>query len=249
MSFRTAYGNTHSENRWRMCNRDECVTVPGPYMNTAPLRRGPAEVLLGDFVRRHHVLVEPIRSPVWGWSLYNDVGNSNHLAGTAVDILAPWRPWGARVLSSSIISKTNSLLGLYNGAIYWGRNWSRADEMHFQLAWPEGDKRYDAVIAKILGQPIGGNPGTIPPAVIAPLLQYGSQGAAVSELQNDMNRIFPSYPMMRLIVDGEFGPNTLSAVIEFQRRYNLTNDGEDLLVDGVVGPKTWAAFAKYGVKV
>ena len=154
MSFRTAYGNSHSENRWRMCNRDECVTVAGPFMNTAPLRRGVAEILLGDFVRRHHVEVEPIRSSVWGWSLTNDVPNSNHLSATAVDVLAPWRPWGAHVLPWDTIDKTNKLLARYDGAIYWGRNWNRADEMHFQLNWPEGDKRYDAVIAKVLGAPL-----------------------------------------------------------------------------------------------
>lgn len=247
MSFRTAYGNKYSENRWRMCNRDECVLVPGPYMNTAPLRRGPAEVLLGDFVRKHHTRVEPITSAVWGWSLYNDVGNSNHLAGTSVDILAPKRPWGAKVLSGRIIDLTYGLLNEYGGALKWGREWNRADEMHFQLNWPEGDKRYDAIVAKILGQPIVQPPVVIPdnPGVWVPTLQYGSSGAAVLELQRDMNRIFSGYPMMPLVADGEFGPNTMSAVIEFQRRAKEFN----LLQDGIVGPKTWLALNKYGVKL
>jgi hypothetical protein len=257
MSFRTAYGNKYSENRWRMCNRDECVLVPGPYMNTAPLRRGPAEVALGEFVRRHHTQVEPIIGPVWGWSLYNDVGNSNHLAGTAIDLRATVRPWGARVLSKHIIDKTYALLNspqfVVDGqsGLFWGREWSRADEMHFQLRWREGDPRNDRMVAQLRGHPITPPPVPVPgvPGVWFPLLQYGSRGSAVLELQKDMNRIFPSYPMMKLAEDGEFGPNTLSAVIEFQRRYNSSNPGEDLLVDGILGPKTWAALNKFGVKL
>lgn len=254
MSFRTAYGNTYSENRWRMCNRDECVTVAGPYMNTAPLRRGPAAILLGEFVRRHHTQVEPIRSAVWGWSAINDVGNSNHLSGTAVDILAPWRPWGARVLSGDIIRKTNALLQQFGadangdgGAIYWGRKWGRADEMHFQLNWPEGDRRYDAIIAKIQGgavpPPIPAQPSA-PNGSWAPTLQYGSSGAAVLELQRDMNRVFRGYPMMPLLEDAEFGPATRAAVQEFQRR-----SPDNLEPDGVVGPLTWASLAQFGVRL
>ena len=245
MSFRTAYGNTYSENRWRMCNRDECVTVAGPYMNTAPLRRGPAEVLLGDFVRRHHLEVEPIIGPVWGWSALNDVGNSNHLSGTAVDLRATVRPWGARVLGKAVIDRTYALLDRYDGAIFWGREWNRADEMHFQLRWPEGDKRYDAVIAKVLGAPITPPIPTspnVPNGSWAPTLQYGSSGSAVLELQRDMNRVFRGYPMMPLLEDAEFGPATRAAVQEFQGRVGLDRDG-------VVGPLTWAEFAKYGVRL
>lgn len=38
-----------------------------------------------------------------------------------------------------------------------------------------------------------------------------------------------------LVVDGIFGPNTAYAVREHQRRQNLT-------IDGVVGPATWASL-------
>lgn len=250
MSFRTVYGNRISENRWRMCNRDECVLVPGPYMNTAPLRRGPAEVLLGDFVRRHHHEVEPIIGPVWGWSAVNDVGNSNHLSGTAIDIRATVRPWGARVLSTPIINKTYGLLDQYKvdgqRGIFWGREWGKPDEMHFQLAWPEGDPRYETLIARIQGRPPVAPPirpvENAPAGSWNPTLQYGSQGAAVLELQRDMNRIFPGYDATPLAEDGEFGPATRAAVIEFQRRVQIG-------ADGIVGPVTWTHLNKYGVKL
>lgn len=151
MSFRTAYSNTHSENRWRMCNRDECELVPGPYMNTAPIRRGPPAIILGDFARRYHAEVAPIVSPVWGWSNTNDVFTSNHLSGTALDINAPQWPWGIRRMSQGLIDRINRLLAFYEGAVFWGRNWSRPDEMHFQIGWPEGDRRLDGIVRKVQG--------------------------------------------------------------------------------------------------
>jgi hypothetical protein len=247
MSFRTAYGNAYSENGWRMCNRDECVLVPGPYMNSAPLRRGPAEVILGDFVRRHHTQVQPIIGPVWGWSQFNDVGNSNHLAGTAVDVRAQVRPWGSLVLPRDIVDKTYALLNQYKidgeSGIKWGREWNRHDEMHFQLMWREGDPRNAQLVSKVLGLDppiVGGNPATN----WAPLLQYGSSGAAVLELQRDFNRVFRGYEGMPLMEDGEFGPATDHAVKEFQRR-----SPDHLEVDGKVGPLTWSSLHKYGVKI
>jgi peptidoglycan hydrolase-like protein with peptidoglycan-binding domain len=245
VSFRTAYGNSRSENGWRMCNRDECVLVPGPHMDTAPLRRGPAEIILGDLVRRYNNEVAPVISSVWGWSQYNDVGNSNHLAGTALDINAPQWPWGLRTMPAPLVDKCNRLNDSYGGATYWGNKWNRPDQMHFQLNWPEGDARYNAIIAKIqsggiIVPPIPATPD-LPNGSWAPTLQYGSSGASVTKLQAAMNRVFSGYAAMPLVVDGDFGPATKAAVVEFQRRTNIG-------ADGIVGPQTWSELAKYGVK-
>lgn len=244
MSFRLAYGNSRSENGWRMCNRDECVLVGGPYMDTAPLRKGAAEIILGDLVRRYDREVAPVRSSVWGWSQYNAVGNSNHLAGTAVDINAPQWAWGERNMPASLVAKCDALTNSYGGAAFWGNHWNRADQMHFQLNWPEGDKRYDAIIAKIRGgviiAPIPPTP-QLPAGSWAPTLRYGSSGAAVTSLQRGMNAVFSGYDAMPLVVDGDFGPATQAAVVEFQRRAKLD-------ADGVVGPLTWAALASFGIK-
>jgi hypothetical protein len=133
MSFRTVYGYSKSENGWRMCNRDECVLVDGPHMDTSPLRRGAPATILGDFVRRYDAEVAPVASSVWGWSATNDVANSNHLAGTAVDINAPQWPWGYRNMPSWLVERINRLVSQYDGAVFWGRSWSRPDEMHFQI--------------------------------------------------------------------------------------------------------------------
>lgn len=60
-------------------------------------------------------------------------------------------------------------------------------------------------------------------------LRRGSTGAAVRTLQGDLNKVMGS----GLVVDGEFGPATDTAVRAFQRRYGL-------VVDGVYGPATAA---------
>lgn len=145
MSFRKAYGNTHSENGWRMVNRDGCV-VGGPSMrlpftDTAPIRSGDASTILVAWLFWYHHNVEPLTSPVWGWSATNDVPNSNHLSGTAVDINAPKYPWGARVMPPARIAKVRAGLRAFEGTVFWGADWQRADEMHYQIGFPEGDAR------------------------------------------------------------------------------------------------------------
>ena len=62
-------------------------------------------------------------------------------------------------------------------------------------------------------------------------LVQGSQGAAVTQLQKDLNGLgFYSYS-----IDGDFGPRTRDAVISFQKSRGLKNDG-------VAGAKTKAAL-------
>lgn len=150
MSFRTVYGYKYSENGWRMCNRDECVVANVlPYTNTAPVRSGDAATILNAWLLWYHRNVEPISSPVWGWSATNDVANSNHLSGTALDINAPKYPWGARVMPLNQIEKVRKGLALFEGTIFWGADWQRADEMHYQLGFAEGDRRISAFAEKL----------------------------------------------------------------------------------------------------
>jgi hypothetical protein len=152
MSFRTVYGNTTSENGWRMCNRDECdiPRIPELYLvDTAPLRKGAPLTILGAWLYWYDRNVEEITSPVWGWSDTNDVGDSNHLAGTAVDVMAPKYPWQRYTMDAATQAKVRKGLALFEGSVFWGRDWSRPDEMHYQMAWAEGDKRNDAFAAKL----------------------------------------------------------------------------------------------------
>src|SRR5690606_32726633 len=63
------------------------------------------------------------------------------------------------------------------------------------------------------------------------MLMLGSKGQAVRDLQAALNRSGAD-----LYVDGDFGPVTEAAVIEFQRRVGL-------VVDGIAGNKTQQALA------
>lgn len=168
MSFRTAYGNTISENGWRMCNRDECdiVRIPELYLvDTAPLRKGAPLTILGAWLYWYDRNVEEITSPVWGWSATNDVPNSNHLSGTAVDVMAPKYPWQKYTMNAATQAKVRKGLQLFEGTVFWGRDWSRPDEMHYQMAFREGDARNDAFAAKLRAGYLGiWAPAPPPPA-------------------------------------------------------------------------------------
>lgn len=158
MTFRTAYGNTHSENGWRMCNRDECaiVNIKDLFLvDTAPLRKGAPLTILGAWLKWYDLNVEEIGSPVWGWSRDNDVWTSNHLSGTGVDVNAPKYPWGARVMPGARKQKIREGLALFEGTVFWGADWARADEMHYQMAFREGDPRNEAFAAKLLAGHLG----------------------------------------------------------------------------------------------
>jgi peptidoglycan hydrolase-like protein with peptidoglycan-binding domain len=68
-----------------------------------------------------------------------------------------------------------------------------------------------------------------------PTIGVGSTGDVVRRAQRALRRT----PDTGLVVDGVFGPDTESAVKEFQQ-------GAGLTVDGVVGPATWNALPDGG---
>lgn len=190
MSFRTVNGNTHTEDGWRCCNRDECdiVRIPELYLvDTAPLRKGAPLTILGAWLYWYDRNVEEVTSPVWGWSATNDVlgtpgrnDGSNHLSGTAVDVMAPKYPWQQYTMNAATQAKVRKGLALFEGSVFWGRDWSRPDEMHYQMAWPEGDKRNDAFAAKLRAGYLGIYQAS--PPVIAPPAKVWPQTATDREL-------------------------------------------------------------------
>jgi peptidoglycan hydrolase-like protein with peptidoglycan-binding domain len=65
------------------------------------------------------------------------------------------------------------------------------------------------------------------PVIPDPMLQQGSVGTAVRRLQGLLNGAG-----FAIAIDGNFGPTTRAAVIQFQRQ-------QGLVADGVVGDRTW----------
>lgn len=141
MRYKTQPG-VPSENGWPMCNSNECVSVEVvPAAKKVPLRKGIVATILNAWLIYINKHVEKIQSQVWGWSPDNDVWNSNHMSGTAVDVNAPMYPWGVRRMKAATIQKFRDALKKFKGVIFWGADWGYPDEMHFQIAVPPSNPR------------------------------------------------------------------------------------------------------------
>lgn len=83
-------------------------------------------------------------------------------------------------------------------------------------------------------------PAPKPKPVSEPELKQGSTGTAVKLLQTLINGrpVVTGGEIKKLVVDGDFGPATATAVKDIQRNCKLT-------VDGIVGPATWATLGNY----
>lgn len=139
-----------TENGWPMVNANKTVSVEVvPAAKKVPLLRGDVATILNAWIILYNREVEPIRSQVWGWSPDNDVANSNHMSGTAIDINAPLYPWGKRVMTAATKRKVRSLLAKFNGVVFWGADWARADEMHYQIGLSPNDSRVKSLAEKL----------------------------------------------------------------------------------------------------
>ncbi len=83
----------------------------------------------------------------------------------------------------------------------------------------------------------------IPESYPGYLLKVGSVGAEVLKIQEQLNTISDSYPLIpKLTPDGIFGENMLEAVRTFQSIFGLTQDG-------IIGPRTWYRIQEIYVAV
>lgn len=97
-------------------------------------------------------------------------------------------------------------------------------------------------VPELLGSTVPSVPST-PPAGRRNL-QKGDSGPDVWALADFLNRAFPSYtgtPIPNTSPPQPFGPQTEGVVKEFQRRVGLAPDG-------IVGPQTYVALARYGFR-
>lgn len=143
-----------------------------------------------------------------------------------------------RILSRSLLVDSRVKYVIFNSQIwkartgkwelYGGQN-PHDHHVHISVKPDALDQTQDWAVQ------IAGTPGEVPHATPTltesrPLLKTGASGKAVRALQQLLNSLgFPC------AVDGEFGPNTKSAVERFQ-------EARGLRVDGKVGPDTWRAL-------
>ncbi|MBF6085292.1 M15 family metallopeptidase [Nocardia cyriacigeorgica] len=126
-----------TENGWPQIPASELDRGPIPGTRAVvELRAGDVSTVLKGWAAWYHRNVEPIdagQRDEWGWSATNDVWNSNHLSGTAIDINATRYPWKHYTMQADKVAAVERGLDLFEGTVFWGRWWDRPDEMHYQI--------------------------------------------------------------------------------------------------------------------
>jgi predicted chitinase len=122
---------------------------------------------------------------------------------------------------------TKRINGGYNGLVDRTMYYDRAKRVLNKDDVVDGSATVVPFPAAAPAQPIAG--GQTPPYPGTPL-QQGNNGADVRTMQQRL--IDLGYA---ITVDGNFGPGTRTAVVDFQGKKGLTNDG-------CCGPTTWAAL-------
>lgn len=150
MAYRTAYGNTHSENGWRMVDTGSCKWIQVPGTNgrvSLQIHDGQPLAILRAFAADFNAYIEPLRDRDSAcWTATNSVSTSNHLSGTALDLNWDGPDYPARTKFRFGISEREAypppkdatlreLLAFYEGMVFCGGNWDIRDWMHFQMGY------------------------------------------------------------------------------------------------------------------
>ena len=225
------------QNGWPVLTRDQCPQYQIGEVVKVRLAPGAPGELLAHFARWFDDNIRDLDPGIlddWGWADRNVIGSatdvSNHAGGYAVDLNATQWALGAKAsiyLTQAEIDAVHVQLRFYDGVIRWGGDYvGRTDPMHFEIiGTPE---QVAAVWARISAPP----PPPPHPAG-RPTIAKGARGPAVWDLQRKLTTAYPLYN--KYAPTGFFGDLTDAGVREFQRR-------SQLVVDGIVGPKTWAAL-------
>lgn len=140
----TANANpTTSQNGYPVIHHSQCRrwTVDGREFVTAP---GEPTQVLKEFTWWFNKNIERIGAgdpDDWSWSQARNVRNgkalSNHVSGTAVDLNSAKHQLGqANTFTPAQQRKIRQKVASYNGALRWGGDFSRPDDMHFEMVHP-----------------------------------------------------------------------------------------------------------------
>ncbi len=142
-----------TENGWAPCARAHCETllVPGTEGDEVrfELLRGDVATILTAWAAWFDRNVRPI----------NDESFRNwwacHLSATAIDVCANQLPWTRRTMPADQVERTERGLALFEGTVFWGRWWDRADEMHFQIGLPPTNSKFHEFAERLRGGYLG----------------------------------------------------------------------------------------------
>ena len=166
--------------------------------------------------------------------------NSQHNWGVAVDFFIFAKDANGRDIASYDVATMNRVGALaVTLGLGWGGHWGFVDRPHLYLKdWGSTTARLvqlygtpDRFMAiwnsnEEVRDPIVNTPGN------RPILRQGARGEHVQHAQSRL-----VMHGANIVVDGIFGPRTDAAVRDFQRRRGL-------VVDGSIGPMTWAELLK-----
>lgn len=208
------------------------VVVPGTDIDFPQgVKSGDVATVLMYVAEQFHKTVEALVDGwCWGYNYRKIEGSSslsNHASGTAIDLNAPNHPMGkGGTFSASQVTAIRRILTYCEYVVRWGGDFSRKDEMHFEIVGSAA--AVARVAAKIRGASVPAPaPAPLPVHQLGSrLLKRGMTGTDVAEAQRLLKT--RGYAIE---ADGVFGPATENAVKQFQGNRWLDDDG-------VIGPDT-----------
>lgn len=152
------------------------------------------------------------------------VSNSYHVKGMAADIVIDG-------VKSKEVAQYAETIGCGGIGWYEARNFTHIDTRPRHVLWKDSGsnvvKTFGAAVA-----PASKPSSKCPYAEPAKTIQFGAKGNNVKWLQWHLNQLGE-----KLTIDGDFGVLVKAAVLRFQKKQKLTQDG-------IVGAKTRAALKK-----
>lgn len=163
------------------------------------------------------------RSPTYNAKV-GGVKNSYHMKGMAADIVIDG-------VKSKEVAQYAETIGCGGIGWYEARNFTHIDTRSGCVRWKDSGsnvvKTFGAAVAPV-PKPSSKCPYTEP----AKTIQFGAKGNNVKWLQWHLNQLGE-----KLTIDGDFGVLVKAAVLRFQKKQKLTQDG-------IVGAKTRTALKK-----
>jgi hypothetical protein len=169
-----------SQNGWSAVWTGLSPTLTSLRWITGKVRSGNVHTIFDYLGERFHKEVEPItKAHSWGWANRSIRGAStlsNHASGTAVDFNAPKHPLGAwGTFKPAQVTAIRRILKDLDGVVRWGGEWSRPDEMHFEIV---GSASKVAAVARKIKTAKAPKPST--PSVVKGLVEDSKWGSATT---------------------------------------------------------------------